>query len=986
MSRAMVRVKRALSGFTIMEVMVASMVSVIIVGGATVALIEGMQVWQQEQIKNELNLDLEISMEYLRQDLRLSSVGIGLMAFYTTNGMDYNAISMPLSEDSDNDGFLDRGADGHLIWNKTVVYHVRPGTPDQLLRTVFDNRLTNGVAADFYGQLNAVVASTSMADLAGCVLPGETVSSRVIFENLVDLRFTPPDIYFDGYWPTTSHAGTYNWGSLVLGPGNHELEFTVEGKNDLSSGYRLEIDKVALSASSSDREGEIFLPANAHPVAPFYAASVTGGSAVAVERGSGWSWSGNAALSVASFSTGTTFKLNVYNDLWCDTNFRDPGPTMVSNCNNFVDTSFQAADPFIWDVVVAPDKGIAWTASQCADASDTYQVIAPTVITNFIYGGTNVPSMTINRSGCWARMNFQRGENASLMISNVVIADLTLGVSTTVTFNGGANFVYMDVDGPAVTNSDWVPNVEIDKGHNLMCSFETYEVAGDRDLDLFFGGNGGQDIKFYENTGTQYAPAFPAAEGNWQGINETPPTAPAFGDLDNDGDMDMVIGLQGGTPRFKFYENQGTVKTPNMVEISQADIPTFGNLPITSGNPTPVLVDLNGDGLLDFVSGFQNGQFPYCQNTGTVTNPQWAPFVELRDSTNGLMDVGDLLDNNDYASPEFADIDGDGDYDLFSGGDDGFIRFWENIGDAQNPSWSFVTNIYGGLINTSTRLIVRFADMNADGLLDLYVGNLLGQLWTYENTGTVNNAMWAPPVIQGGIVAGRCAPALCNIDADRNAAARWTNGEVAVMGSVNGVVTNALIGLTSFEVGYARESVYRSGIFDTGLSAPGYNNLNWTHYEDKVNGWDVDLRIRSSSQRKMLDLMDIDWQDASAGDGGYMDNNINNSLSTLPHKRYVQYEARFKCNENFTNPEQHTNDMPGAKLRDVTIDWPGPVGLCDLLVSFGRGPDCGVVNVKVDGQEFIKGVQVDMTIFKEGRTGLHSANGVLEVRPLNTGK
>ena len=976
------RMKKLVCGFTIMEVMVASAVSVIVLGGATVALIEGMKIWQQEEIKNELNLDLEISMEYLRQDLRLSSVGIGLMAFYSTNGVDYSAISMPLSEDSNNDGLLDRNEAGNVIWNKTIVYHVRPGTPDQLLRTVFDNRSTNATASDFYAQLSNVVASTAMSDLVSCCMTGETVSSRTIFENLVNLRFTPPDIYFDGYWDDIGHAGTYNWGSLVLGPGNHQLDFVVEDKNALSTGYRVEIDKVALSASQSAREGEIFLPDNAHPDDPYYQADVVGGSVVAVERGSGWTWGGNAAISMTGTGAGSRLSLNIYNDLWCDTDFMDPGPKLLSNCTSYIDNDFRSTDPFIWDVVVAPDKGTAWTASQCGDLAAATPVVAFNTVTNLIYGGTNVPSMTVNRSGCWMRLQFQRPEGYSMIISNCVANDMTQGPSATadITFNGGQNHVIMYSDGPAVTNSDWVPNVEIDKGHNFQVWFVTDKLAADEDLDLFFGGSGNLDIKYYQNTGTKFAPAFGGWVQNWQGINEAGVTIPEFADLDNDGDYDMIVGVAGVNPRpFKFYRNEGSQRSANMVYIDYTNIVGFTTLP-GSGNPSPNLVDIDADGDLDFFSGLAGGQILISANTGTVYNMKWAPAVYLYDVYSNMINVGG------YAAPEFADIDGDGDYDLFSGNQgDGGIKFWQNTGTNTAPIWTPVTNFYGGLTNGSTYCVARFADIDYDGDLDLYVGNLAGQLTTYVNTGTVNNALWAPAVVQGGITAGRAAPALCNIDGDRFGLTTWSN-QTVTLGSINGVSGTKLYGLSGMEVGYARESLYLSGIYDTTMSSPNYNELNWTQFENKNKGWDVDLRIRSSNDRKMRDLTDIDWQDASPGDGGYMDDNTGNSLASLPKKRYVQYEARFKCNEDNKDPAAHTNSVPGAKLTDVTIDWPGPTGLCDLLVTFGRGPDCGVVNVTVDGQDFIKGVQIDMTIFKEGRTGMNSANGVLEVRPLNTGK
>jgi hypothetical protein len=146
--------------------------------------------------------------------------------------------------------------------------------------------------------------------------------------------------------------------------------------------------------------------------------------------------------------------------------------------------------------------------------------------------------------------------------------------------------------------------------------------------------------------------------------------------------------------------------------------------------------------------------------------------------------------------------------------------------------------------------------------------------------------------------------------------------------------------------------------------------------------------MRASAFKNMGDLTEADWLTANGANDGYFESNTGNTLPVLAslRKRYVQYQARFKCNENGSKPATHTNDYSGAILRDITIDWPGQTGLVDLLVDFGKGPDCGVVSAKVDGQTFVKGIQVEMSIFKSGRTGVQSASGTLEVRPLNTGK
>jgi hypothetical protein len=338
------------------------------------------------------------------------------------------------------------------------------------------------------------------------------------------------------------------------------------------------------------------------------------------------------------------------------------------------------------------------------------------------------------------------------------------------------------------------------------------------------------------------------------------------------------------------------------------------------------------------------------------------------------------------SAPALCDIDGDNDYDLFSGSGDSTLRFWRNISNYTGYSFQFVTNAYAGLTNNSVQCMPEFVDIDADGDFDLFVGALDGKVTFYQNTGSVANAEWATPVLNYVSVSGRSAPAFCNIDFDRNGAGCWTNDSLPPLSFINGTATKATIGLNSIETGYAKDSVYRSGVFDTRMTAPQYNQLNWTHVENKAQGWDVDVRIRSSTYYRAQDMTELDWLDANGANSGYFDFNTANSLVTLPKRRYVQYEVRLKCNENNTNPSAHTNDYPGAILRDVTIDWPGQTGLVDLLIDFGKGPDCGIINAKVNGETFVKGVKVDMSIFKAGRLGTNSVSGSLEIRPLNTGK
>ena len=85
----------------------------------------------------------------------------------------------------------------------------------------------------------------------------------------------------------------------------------------------------------------------------------------------------------------------------------------------------------------------------------------------------------------------------------------------------------------------------------------------------------------------------------------------------------------------------------------------------------PTFVDIDGDGDLDAFSGVgfdpysdDGGTFKYYENTGGDTS---AAFVERTGGANPM----DSFDVGDASNPTFVDIDGDGDFDAFSGGYDG---------------------------------------------------------------------------------------------------------------------------------------------------------------------------------------------------------------------------------------------------------------------------------------------------------------------------
>lgn len=955
-----------------MEIMVASTISIIVLTSFMAVFIHGLKLWQQEEIKNELNFNLEEAMEKIRIDLRLSSIGVGLMAFYSATNGEYNAISIPLSTDTDGDSLMERDDNDKLVWNQTVIYHVRPGTPDKLMRTVFAPRYTNATPASIYAQLSSVVAATSDAAVASAAMSGEACDSKVVFENLVQLTFRAPSATYDCYNPTLVKGETFTWGSLVLSSGTHQVTFTVTNKNAASSAYKLIVDDLRLSASASTRDGELYSPTNSHPASPYFSGS--GGIGSVSGQTMGPEWSGQSALICSGTATGAV-TFNVANDLWVDNNFNSPSYMSASNCSVLVNTNFVPAD-----VVVSSDKGTAWSAFDCGDSASATTMPEIVTVTNFLYATTNTYTGVLKKSGCWARFFFSRGTNPveySCLISNAAIYTEDGSVFSNITFNGGRNFVMMYPESAETTNSDWVPMWSIDKGSNYMVKFQT-AIVGDRTYDLLLGERGGTyQIAYYPNAGSRFAPSYP---GSAALLTFSSLPAPYFVDIDGDGDYDMFEagGIVGGSGGAHWYRNDGVSRGANM---------TYMGHPFNwcgCSESKMCLGDIDGDGDFDILYSHPwDTQILLVRNGGTVRSPTWPGASVL---------VGGIAGT--YPSPELADIDGDGDLDLFSGSaTDGNLYFWRNNGTTTVPAFNFVTTAYLTNPPALTRGTPRFFDLDADGLKDLVMGGGDGTgtlidngkvLW-YRNIGTVANAAWDAPVLLATGAGQYSAPSFVDINApsgaNGNGPAHWLNSDGTTFSSVNGANYPSVIGLSSVEVGYPRFAKFLSGVFDTANAAPAYNKLYWTKGTNNVAANDVYVRVRTSSLKDMSDVTDADWLPSSAT---YFTVNTDNSLAGLPHLRYLQYEALLECGKG-TNTWAHTNNTPPI-LRDVTIDWPAAAGLVDLQVDFGRGPDCGIVDVTVDGQALVKALEGEMKIYKEGRTGTNYATGILEVRPLNTGK
>ena len=202
-------------------------------------------------------------------------------------------------------------------------------------------------------------------------------------------------------------------------------------------------------------------------------------------------------------------------------------------------------------------------------------------------------------------------------------------------------------------------------------------------------------------------------------------------DLDNDGDKDLLVGDL-GCALLNRLTNGGSRQ---QALITQADtlFPAADGYVKIRDFPSAYRLDADFDGDTDLVvtpTFFSNFSDGYIHNTRQAsflysnTAPSGAPVFQF--STRDFLQ-GETIDAGEEGIPAFADADADGDQDLFLGhlGNQGpaglraSVHFYRNTGSAENPAFELVTEDYLGLSELGlVRIRPVWTDLNLDGSPD----------------------------------------------------------------------------------------------------------------------------------------------------------------------------------------------------------------------------------------------------------------------------
>ena len=349
--------------------------------------------------KSEMDIDSRLLVERLRQDLWRTSREMILL--HPEGDGPYEAISFPVVF-SGPDGVLPLDTSETVDWTATVIYHMRTGTPSQILRTEFRPRDNDLSQTQRRSQLAAVVNDGHGRN----TFNGANARTRELISNLVEWELDITPARFDTYAEETGRR-RFRLGSVLLNDGTNQITFETAGKRPNTGNSRhLGIDTLTLTPSGLEREAE-WMPVQA-----------SSGSVPGVQNmGTGETWSGNSQLWFSSTSDGNSFTLRFENDQWEERNFFSTGMKVEDVERVFV----QPSDTPHTFTLKLEGNNIVWTAAEqtrtTPDQMDnpvyTYQ--GSGLSTRILVRGTDILGggwtdfdggfIRFNGTNVWARFN-----------------------------------------------------------------------------------------------------------------------------------------------------------------------------------------------------------------------------------------------------------------------------------------------------------------------------------------------------------------------------------------------------------------------------------------------------------------------------------------------------------------------------------------------------------------------------------------------------
>ncbi|MFT6781442.1 MAG: hypothetical protein ACJA1A_001363 [Saprospiraceae bacterium] len=304
-----------------------------------------------------------------------------------------------------------------------------------------------------------------------------------------------------------------------------------------------------------------------------------------------------------------------------------------------------------------------------------------------------------------------------------------------------------------LVEKDFLQNTSLIMGSSSHPTFLDYNADGLQDLlvgthrKVFTSDSETKSLYLYENVGTKSLPSYKLVSNDYLGMSNIVGDfdgylAPTVGDLDSDGDDDIVIGDKRGY--LYYWENKAGANNPY-----EFDNFIYQYKDIKPGsNSKPAIYDLDGDGLNDLIVGEKTentnpetgifGSLNFYKNQGVVGEPEFNSQLDTLGNTNTLGYVFTRIQGftSSAASPSF-----------FTSNDELFLSVGSRSGDVfvfneiEDNIYDYFNEVYSEMpiLDVGLRSTAVYADLDDDNFYEVIVGNDNGGLRAFNTTFVVGD-------------------------------------------------------------------------------------------------------------------------------------------------------------------------------------------------------------------------------------------------------
>lgn len=355
------------------------------------------------------------------------------------------------------------------------------------------------------------------------------------------------------------------------------------------------------------------------------------------------------------------------------------------------------------DTLYPPGKPVdlyVFPAPFYADA--TFDGIPDLLVTSYNNSTSGAPDVSSNHNGIWLYRNDGAANQPSLTFreDNFLQGDM-------IDFGAASTPRLADLNGDGLLDL-------------VLAIADRYTGIGTAQSQLFY----------YENTGTASRPSFTLNDTNFADMisyNLGKELVPTFGDLDADGDLDMIVGSISGY--FHQFENTGTRSNPQF---------TLQQLTLTStdvgADAAPYLYDVDQDGDLDLFVGNERGRVYLFENSSAsqANFSLKSSFFGAIDATQNLLagSAKPVLFRDSLGTAMFVGSTNSGviQYDAVDTVFQQPAQIVATVGDDHQPSANFEETPFGiSKRSGRNQFLVRASELQAAGL----ISGFLEGIWFY---------------------------------------------------------------------------------------------------------------------------------------------------------------------------------------------------------------------------------------------------------------